>query len=116
VSHGATVTWQDQDESTDPHTVTILAEDDVPDTIEEVFGCGEPGGPCEAALGGHFPSETDPPVPVLNAGEPGLDAVGDSLFLGDGEEISAEISAPPSTRLSYVCAIHPWMQGSIKVK
>jgi plastocyanin len=116
VSEGATVTWQDRDGSTDPHTVTILAAADVPDTVEEVFACGEPGGPCEAALSGHFPSETAPPVPVLNAGEPGLDTVGDSLFLDDGQAVSAEISAPSGTRLSYVCAIHPWMQGSIKAR
>jgi plastocyanin len=116
VRQGATVTWQDRDGSADPHTVTVLAEDDVPATVEEVFTCGEPGGPCEPALSGHFPSETAPLVPVLNAGQLGLDTVGDSLFLADGGEISAEISAPPRTTLNYVCAIHPWMQGSIKVR
>jgi plastocyanin len=114
VRHGATVTWQNGTMA--PHTVTVLAEHDVPATVEEVFGCGEPGGPCEPALSGHFPSETGPPVPVLNAGEPGLDTVGDSLFVPDGGETSAEISAPPSTSLNYVCAIHPWMQGLIKVR
>ena len=26
-----------------------------------------------------------------------------------------EFSAPAGTTLSYVCAVHPWMQGSIVV-
>jgi hypothetical protein len=37
-----------------------------------------------------------------------------SLLFFTGESISARISAPVGSTLLYLCAIHPWMQGSIK--
>jgi hypothetical protein len=51
----------------------------------------------------------------VNVGGPGLDQSGDSLLFFAGESISAEISAAAGTTLYYLCAIHPWMQGSITV-
>ena len=54
--------------------------------------------------------------PVVNAGEPGLDAPGDSLFFFDDTSISAPVTAPSGTTLKYLCAIHPWMQGTIVVE
>lgn len=111
VHSGDEVTWRDQDNWPEPHTITVVNEDELPDTPEEVFGCFD-SGPCSLA-GGHF--ATDPPTPVLNEGAPGLDTRGDSLFLEDGGEISATVSASPGTTLHYLCAIHAWMQGRIKV-
>jgi plastocyanin len=112
VRSGGEVTWRDRDDSPEPHTITVVDAEELPDTVEEVFGCFDTG-PCSLAAG-HF--ATDPPTLVLNEGAPGLDTRGDSLFLGDGEEISATVSAPSGTRLHYLCAIHAWMQGLIKVK
>jgi len=40
---------------------------------------------------------------------------GDSLVLVPGSRISARITAAVGRTIHYVCAIHPWMQGSIKV-
>jgi plastocyanin len=56
-------------------------------------------------------------VPVLNKGAPGLDRDGDSLLIAPrrGASASAVVSAPAGTTLYYVCTIHPWMQGTIKV-
>jgi hypothetical protein len=51
----------------------------------------------------------------VNAGGTELDQPGDSLLLFPGESISAEVSAAAGTTVSYVCAIHPLMQGSITV-
>jgi hypothetical protein len=53
---------------------------------------------------------------VIDVGSPGLDAPGDSLLFFAGESISATISAPAGSTLFYLCAIHPWMQGSISVR
>ncbi|MGH2651068.1 MAG: cupredoxin domain-containing protein, partial [Actinomycetota bacterium] len=64
-------------------------------------------------LAGHFGG--GPPVLVIEVGGPGLDAPGDSLLLFPGESISASVSAPAGSTLFYLCAIHPWMQGSITV-
>jgi hypothetical protein len=44
---------------------------------------------------------------------------GDSLLFGgelDSQSISARVTAPAGTTLYYLCALHPWMQGSIKVR
>lgn len=112
VRSGDQVTWRDRDDWPEEHTITIVDEGELPDTVEEVFGCFDTG-PCSLAEG-HF--ATDPPTLVLNEGAPGLDTRGDSLFLGDGEEISAIVSAPSGARLHYLCAIHAWMQGLIRVK
>ena len=116
VSSGQEITWVDEGQIADPHTITVVA--DLPTTLDEVFGCQDPGPPpqpCAVALAGHFPNPPAPPVPVLNAGAPGLDAPGDSLLLAPGGSVSAVVSAPAGATLLYLCAIHPWMQGSITV-
>jgi plastocyanin len=107
-SMGQTLTWTHADQTTAPHTVTIVDEADLPTSIDEVFECPA----CLSALDAHFASGLNP---IVNVGGTGLDQPGDSLLLFPGESISAEVSAAAGTTLSYVCAIHPWMQGSITV-
>lgn len=114
VKSGDTVTWVDVGDTPAPHTMTIVDSADLPDTFEEVFACTAPGAPCGNALAGHFPG--GPPVLVLNAGAAGLDAPGDSLLFFPGGSATANVSAPAGSTLSYLCAIHPWMQGTIDVK
>jgi plastocyanin len=109
---GQTLTWVDEDRAAEePHTVTLVDEADLPTDVEEVFGCQAPGEPCGDALAAHFGGG-----PVIDVGSPGLDAPGDSLLFFAGESISATISAPAGSTLFYLCAIHPWMQGSIIVR
>ena len=109
VKSGDTVTWI-SDTPTEPHTISVVAEADVPDAIDDVFNCVV-CGPILAAHG-FFGG---PIVPVLNAGAPGVDTPGDSLLLAPGGQVSAVISAPSGSRLNYICAIHPWMIGEIRV-
>jgi plastocyanin len=108
VASGQEVTWVDEGQTAAPHTVTVVAE--LPATIEEVFGCE----PCADALAAHglFGGEI---VPVVEVGNAGLDSVGDSLLFLPGGSVSAVVSAPAGTTLLYLCALHPWMQGSISV-
>jgi plastocyanin len=108
VKSGATVNWV-SDTPDVPHTISIVAEADVPDGIEDLFDCPV----CNAILAAHFPA--GPPVPVVDVGAAGLDTVGDSLLLPPGGEVSTVISAPAGSRLNYICAIHPWMIGAITV-
>jgi len=109
---GEEVTWTHDDNTTAPHTVTIV--DEFPEaTLEAIFGCGAPGEPCDVALTAHFAGGFNP---VVEAGAPGLDAPGDSLFLFDDSSVTATVSAPAGTTLEYLCAIHPWMQGEIVVR
>ena len=114
VASGEEVTWTHDDQSTAPHTVTIVEE--FPEaTLDAIFGCGAPTEPCGMALAAHSPA---PGVfnPVVEAGAPGLDAPGDSLFFFDDTSVTATVSAPSGTTLNYLCAIHPWMQGEIVVQ
>ncbi len=112
VTSGETVTWTHDDATEEPHTITIVEE--YPGaTLDEIFGCGEPGAVCAQALAAHMANGF---TPVVEAGSPGLDTPGDSLFLFADSSISATVTAPPGTTLRYLCAIHPWMQGEIVVR
>jgi plastocyanin len=107
-STGQILTWTHDDMTEAPHTVTIVDQADLPTTLEEVFECPA----CLAALDAHLSGGLNP---VVDVGAPGLDQPGDSLLFFHGESISAEVSAPAGTTLYYLCALHPWMQGSITV-
>jgi plastocyanin len=108
VKTGDSVTWVSETPD-EPHTISVVPEANVPAGIGDVFNCVV----CGPFLAGHFPG--GPPVPVLNVGAAGLDAPGDSLLLPPGGEVTTVISAPAGSRLFYLCAIHPWMIGSIIV-
>jgi plastocyanin len=96
VRSGSTATWKNQ--TADPHTVTVVAPNQVPTTVNQVFNCTVCGG-----------------NPSQNVGAPGLDSKGDSLFVKPNGSVSAVVSAKPGTTLHYICIFHPWMQGQIKV-
>ena len=113
VNSGEEATWTHDDATTAPHTATIVEAFPAP-TLDAIFGCGAPGGVCAAALDAHFAGGVF--HPVVEAGSPGLDAPGDSLMFFDDGSISAEVTAPPGATLKYLCAIHPWMQGTISVR
>jgi plastocyanin len=106
---GDRVHWVDRDQADQPHTVTIVKPRQLPSSADEAFTCG----PCNKAIDAHFSG--GPPKLRVNFGEPGLDRAGDSLLILPDERISANVSAPAGTKLYYVCAIHPWMQGKLVV-
>ena len=115
VASGDTVTWTNGTD--EPHTITIVDAVDVPTSLQQVFECSAPGGPCFPALSGHL--ATNPPTFVLGGGADGaagLDGVGDSLLVFPGGAISASVTAASGSTLHYLCAIHPWMIGSIAVR
>ena len=98
----------------DPHTLSIVARDDVPDTIDEVLTCPACGPFFEA----HDPgNDQEPPFTyVVNEGPPGLNQPGDSLLIDAEQRVTrARVTAPAGTTLHFICVIHPWMQGKLKV-
>jgi plastocyanin len=112
VSSGSTVTWA-SDTPDEPHTISVVAAGDVPSSVADVFNCTV----CNTIIASHFPNGfNNPPLAVVNAGSAGLDAAGDSLWLAPGGSVSATISASAGSKLQYICAIHPWMQGTISVR
>jgi plastocyanin len=112
VNSGDRVTFVNAARLQESHTITIARKRELPTNIDEIFDCGAPGAACAPArghAGDNLKLEDD------NDGERGLDGVGDSLFQRRNRSISRRVTAPSGTRLHYVCAIHPWMQGHIKV-
>ena len=113
VRSGEHITLTHADKSGEPHTLTVVREAELPETVDEVFGCKA----CSLA-DKHFAS--DPPDPRVEDdegdGEVGLDGRGDSLLIFPGESIKRRVSAPSGSTLYYLCAIHGWMQGRINVR
>ena len=112
VGSGDTLTLRHADKTLAPHTLSIVDADEVPTTIDEVFVCEV----CEEIFG-LFPGEPTSSV-FLNAPGTGagIDGRLDTLFVLPGESVSAPVTAPSGSTLSYLCAIHPWMLGEIKVQ
>ena len=112
VKSGGRVTLWHRDETEDPHTLTIVRRQELPTTVDEVFQCEA----CSVAQG-HFGG--GPPDPILEDdrdAERGLDGRGDSLLVFAGEHITRKVTARPGRTLSFLCVIHPWMQGRINVR
>jgi plastocyanin len=121
VNSGDVVRWVDRDRSAEePHTVTIARRSDLPQNIAQLDACFAPGGLCAETIEAHDPaSDFAPPFNIrVNRGGPGLNARGDSLlFAGPfNQAIQGRVTAPAGRTLFYLCALHPWMQGSIAVQ
>ena len=114
VKSGATVKLADKAKTEDPHTITLVKKSDQPKTIAKAFNCAV----CNAALGAHEVNEQTGEVgkPVVDVGQPGFDVPGDSMVINPKGKISFKVTAKKGSTLYYLCAIHPWMQGKIKVK
>jgi plastocyanin len=114
---GDQLTLSHDDKTAEPHTLTIVNAGERPSDVEGVFACGEPGTLCDEVFTTVGPQITDETkAQFINvAGGSGLDGRLDTLFLPAGTSISVPVTAPSGTTLSYFCAIHPWMQGSITV-
>jgi plastocyanin len=108
------VTWIDADRAPDPHTITFVFRRNLPDRLSEIFNCTA----C-AFANAHLSDPNDPNSPIarrkVNVGKPGMNTQGDSLYLANRGRISSRITARLGQRIHYLCAIHPWMQGSIRV-
>ena len=109
VDSGQQLRWEFNDQGQDLHTATIVEQGNLPTDFRETFGCRV----CNQALRSHFEGGLTRKVDV--DGDGGLSAPGDSLFFGPGEDISRQVTAPSDSKLFYLCAIHPWMQGKIVV-
>jgi hypothetical protein len=107
---GDIVRLVDKDQSqAAPHTLTIVRQSELPTTFDEVlFGCEA----CNRALDAHF--ATQPPTRRVGLGN-GLNAIGDSMLIFQGQSIQAPLTAPPGSTRYFLCAFHPWMQGRFDV-
>jgi plastocyanin len=114
------VTWTDNALTSVPHTITIVDPADLPSNFAEAYICNWDkrilgvDGPCLQFVDAH--GGIPPTSPVVNVGRQGLDTPGDSIFLPPNSSVSAQITAAPGSVLHYICIIHPWMQGTIRVE
>ena len=124
IKSGGTLTLVNQDPSgQEPHTLSVVKLSQLPKSDKQITACGNvaAGSICRSVAIAHGvnPDQQQngpPPNLVVNAGQPGLDAPGDSVFLAPNfKTMALKVSAKPGTTLHYLCVIHPWMQGTIKV-
>ncbi len=119
VRPGQTVRVVNRATAPDPHTISFVKKADLPKSFADM------GKPALLALGqAHgFPEgggpDGPPPAPanpIVDVGAAGFDRVGDSwYFTGKRYSFKVASSAKKGT-YSYFCVVHPWMQGTLKVK
>ena len=113
------------DPAAGPHTISLLKASALPKTMAQAEPCFEFQGPCAPLVAAHQlnPETQEPAVLEYDTGAAGFDAMGDdktagdSLFIAPGQKrASFKVTAKKGSRLTYFCAVHPWMQGKITVK
>jgi len=108
-----------------PHTFTLMKRSLVPTTRKQQRTCGKLQGICAKVANAHQVNFRTGKVrrPVVRAGKPGWNKVftaksnGDTWFTETKGSTFSQVVSPSAAgkTLSYVCVIHPEMQGRIKV-
>lgn len=116
ISSGGTLTIVNKSSDPEPHTFSIVQKSQLPKSfpeIEECKVCGE----IAHAHGVNPEEHTNAPPPniTVDPKNDGFNEPGDSQFIGPHQTVKVTITAAPGTKLSFMCAVHPWMQGVVKV-
>ena len=108
-----------------PHTFSLVEKGYLPKTAKARQSCFTPGHICLSIAEWHQLNpktekvgKTEVEVGPLGWSTMGsLKKEGDSWFSGEkpGGEVDRKVTAKAGTTLYFMCAVHPWMQGSIKV-
>jgi hypothetical protein len=108
-----------------PHTFSLVTKGSLPKTAKQRKTCFTPGHICLAIAEWHHfnPKNEKVSKEEVDAGPEGWSTMGsvkkegDSWFSGEkpGGETERKVTAKAGTTLYYICAVHPWMQGKIKV-
>lgn len=111
-----------------PHTFSLVTKGSLPKTRKAMQSCFSPKKICLAIAKWHgFNPKTEKITKnLVKAGPAGWSTMGDatgktgdSWFSGEskkGTHVSQEVTAEAGTTLYYICAVHPEMQGSVKVE
>lgn len=113
IRSGGTLTVRNR--TSEPHTISVVKRRHLPRNVRQMEACF--GGICGemAAAHGVTSPDAEPTIPLVNVGATGLDRAGDSALFGD-DPLKIKVSAARGKNLSYLCLIHPWMQGRIAVR
>ena len=116
IKSGSTVTIANK--TGQPHTLSIVKKSVLPRNaaaMEKFFESSTMGEFMQAHQVDPENEEAPPGQPLVDVGAKGFDQAGDSVFFA-GKTQKIDITAKGGTNLSYICLIHPWMQGTLKVK
>jgi hypothetical protein len=114
IAKGGTLTVVDTTKA--PHSLSLVKKSEVPRSARAVEACFEKG-PCgklavaHGAVNPDTGEEQDPTTPLVNVGKAGFNQPGDSVLIPPGGK--AKVKVTTSQGLYYICALHPWMLGSI---
>jgi hypothetical protein len=110
-----------------PHTFSLVTKSSIPKTPKARQICFTPHHICKAIAAWHGVKGNGPPkVNPAEAGPEGwstmgsLTKKGDSWFTGEKpkatitQKVDVDTTNGP-TRIYFMCAVHPWMHGSINV-
>jgi hypothetical protein len=109
-----------------PHTFSLVTKGSIPKTRKAQNSCFTPKKICLAVAQWHgFDPKTEKiSMPLVKAGPAGWSTMGDatgkkgdSWFSGEkkGGHVSQEVTAEAGTTLYFICAVHPFMHGQVKV-
>ena len=116
VKSGSTVTISNK--TREPHTLSIVKKSVLPKTnaaMEKFFESATMGQFMQAHQVDPENEDAPPGQPLVDVGAEGFDQPGDSVFFA-GKSQKIDVTAKGGTNLSYICLLHPWMQGTLKVK
>jgi plastocyanin len=120
VRKGATVTLTRKDLSSgEPHSLSFVKKSQLPKTNKAIDNCQNQGHICfKVGVAHQFdPATNAVGKPIVDVNRPGVDGPGDSFYIAQTQKtLSFKVSAKKGRTLYYFCAVHPWMQGSIKVR
>jgi hypothetical protein len=106
-----------------PHTFSLVTKGSLPKTAKQRKECFTPGKICMGIAHWYgLKGEELPKEPLVEAGAEGWDTMGTAAKKGDsyffskkGQSIEQVVTAKAGTTLYFMCAVHAFMQGSIKV-
>ncbi|HEV2813137.1 MAG TPA: hypothetical protein VGW10_07805 [Solirubrobacteraceae bacterium] len=117
VKTGSSLTIDNRTEA--PHTLSLVRKSALPRNakqMEAFFRSPLMGEFMQAHEVDPENEEAPPGKPLVDVGETGFDQNGDSVFFGPKSKQKIDVTAKAGTALSYICLIHPWMQGTLNVK
>jgi hypothetical protein len=107
-----------------PHTFSLVTQGSLPKTAKARQSCFTPDHIClSIAEWHHFNPKTEKiGKPEVEVGTEGWSTMGSLKKEGDswftekaGAETERQVTAKVGTTLYFMCAVHPWMQGKVKV-
>jgi plastocyanin len=115
IASGGTLTLKNR--AQEPHTFSIVTKKDLPKTRGQINNCGAPNTICAKLTAAHeIDPQGNPAKPVVDVGAAGIDQPGDSFVLAPKSTQTVNVSAKKGTTLYFMCGIHAWMQGVLKVR